>query len=356
MDARNKNFQPRTLDKSSVRLFGVITDRDRSTGSPRNRRPTQLPWVKIVFAIQLLLFAASPGFANDSDIKRAILNDPTEMVFIPNGRLFYRAMDPAALAKGKILDRETTVSSFWIDRTEVTVAQYLLCVEASACSPTPSESINLSGVYMLWPPTEELVSCETCDWYKAVPKIFRLCNAAAKRLRYPVTCVTAANAAAYCKWAGKRLPTEREWERAARGDDRRRRPWGNASLVAQLCWYRGRSKGPITCPVGNFPSGASPFGVLDMIGNVDEWTSSRNMDGLSILKGGGYFVDPTIEIDDGFVIEDDEGGLDTGFRCARDANPTTPTGSSTTPNRAPIPASGSTLRSSHCPPAKTCDE
>ncbi len=89
--------------------------------------------------------------------------------------------------------------------------------------------------------------------------------------RHPVTMVSWFNAAAYAEWAGKRLPNEAEWEKAARGDDGRRWPWGNTMDPDRLNTYYSVGS---TTAVGSYPSGASPYGVMDMAGNVSEWTEN----------------------------------------------------------------------------------
>jgi formylglycine-generating enzyme required for sulfatase activity len=112
------------------------------------------------------------------------------------------------------------------------------------------------------------------------------------RDRHPVVLVSRADAEAYALWlsategARWRLPTEDEWEKAARGSDGRRFPWGDAFDPSRL---NSHDAGPYdTVPVGGFPAGASPYGVLDAAGQVFEWTASRAGDGRSIVKGGSW--------------------------------------------------------------------
>ena len=129
--------------------------------------------------------------------------------------------------------RLITLDSFAIDRFAVSVAQFRRCVQASACSAPDAEKL--------------------CTY--AMPD----------HDGHPVNCVSWDQATAYCKWAGKRLPTEAEWEKAARGTDGLLFPWGN-EWDGDLSQDEG--------PVDGCPAGASPWGVFDMLGNVGEWTST----------------------------------------------------------------------------------
>ncbi|MBI2505273.1 MAG: SUMF1/EgtB/PvdO family nonheme iron enzyme [Candidatus Latescibacteria bacterium] len=136
-------------------------------------------------------------------------------------------------------EHQVELSAFWMDKNEVTAAQYRACVEGGTCSPA-GQSTN--------------------------------CNAPlADRDAHPINCVDWTQANAYCQWAGKRLPTEAEWEKAARSTDERRYPWGDAPPdVARLNFNNNAGA---TEAVGSHPSGASPYGLLDMSGNVLEWTA-----------------------------------------------------------------------------------
>jgi formylglycine-generating enzyme required for sulfatase activity len=129
------------------------------------------------------------------------------------------------------------LDAFYIDETEVTNAQYQKCVEAGGCDP----------------PVKTTFYDHHADY-----------------AQHPVVYVSWSDADAYCRWAGKRLPTEAEWEKACRGTDGRTYPWGEG-IDCDHAQYGGCGGG--TVPVGSKPKGASPYGALDMVGNVWEWVA-----------------------------------------------------------------------------------
>ncbi len=185
---------------------------------------------------------------------------PAAMIKIPAGTM--RMGSPARPDERPV--HPVSLPAFEMDRVEVTATEYQRCVDAGKCSaPGNAKTCNLGQ------PGRE---------------------------NHPINCVDWNQATNYCQWAGKRLPSEEEWEYAARGSDGRSYPWGKTKPTdKEVCWRRFASEQG-TCAVGSHPAGASAFGLLDMAGNVWEWTASgfsRNYgkprsDELRVNRGGGW--------------------------------------------------------------------
>ncbi|MGD0093090.1 MAG: SUMF1/EgtB/PvdO family nonheme iron enzyme [Planctomycetota bacterium] len=201
----------------------------------------------LLAALALLLWA---GTALLHSAEKAA---PDGMVLVPEGKFTMgssgKALDEDAAEKPI---HEVTLPAFYIDKCEVTNAQYAAFLnavkavkdEAGHEYVATNEHLRLEQVNGAWRPK-------------------------AGKADFPMVNVSWYGADAYAKWAGKRLATEAEWEKAARGTDGRKYPWGNE-------WddKKARHGSENQAAVGSFPQGASPYGCLDMSGNAWEWTSS----------------------------------------------------------------------------------
>jgi len=182
--------------------------------------------------------------------------DEAELVQIPSGE-FIMGSDKTDVDYWGVEgpSHEVYLDSYWIYRNEVTNAMFQKCIDAGSCTKPAKTDL----------PTNHF----------GKPQYDR----------NPVVQITWEQAQAYCKWAGGILPTEAQWEKAARGTDGRKYPWGNEvpsgkllNLCDKNCSLKEQDKkqddGYVnTAPVGSFPGGASIYGVLDMAGNVWEWTA-----------------------------------------------------------------------------------
>lgn len=177
------------------------------------------------------------------------------------------------------------IDAFWIDQVEVTNGMYGLCVQAGVCALPVKLNSDNHREYFGNPEFQD----------------------------YPVVYVTWLDAKTYCEWAGRRLPTEAEWERAARGDDLRTYPWGDEPPNVELA--NSNNVLGDTSRVGSYAAGAGPFGALDMAGNVWEWVGDyydmRYYEGSPesnpigpaerkdkynrVIRGGGY-QDPAVNL------------------------------------------------------------
>ncbi|MBN1265927.1 MAG: formylglycine-generating enzyme family protein [Anaerolineales bacterium] len=220
----------------------------------------------------------------------------------------------------EVPQHEVFLDAYWIDQTEVTNAMYARCVADGACT-VPQE-----------------VGSYSMDSYYDDPQYGD----------YPVINVIWSQAEAYCAWAGGRLPTEAEWEKAARGVDGERCPWADSVITGELanyceknCEFEWRVVDQDdgyaeTSPAGNYPAGTSPFGAMDMSGNVYEWVADwfdantyqeslvNNPTGpesgeFRVLRGGSWYNSPSYlrASSRGWSAPDLSGPV-TGFRCVRE--------------------------------------
>ena len=214
--------------------------------------------------------ALRPGSTQVSD------KDGMTLLYVPAGEFTMGSNDGEANEKPP---HQVYLDAFWIDQTEVTNAMYTKCVKAGACqAPSPTTSY-------------------TRDSYYGMTQFDN----------YPMLYVDWNDATAYCQWVGGDLPTEAQWEKAARGDDQRTYPWGNDAPTASRLNFNDNVGD--TTEVGKYPSGASFYGALDMAGNVWEWvrdwygsypsSPQRNPTGPSsgeyrVLRGGSWNNDASI--------------------------------------------------------------
>ena len=224
-------------------------------------------------------------------------NDGAVMVFVPTGefKMGSKSRDDEQPIQ------PISLNDFWIDQTEVTNKQFAACVSVGVCDPHDNISITRLGYFD---------SPEFAD--------------------YPVIKVSWYDARTYCEWAGRRLPTEAEWEKAARGIDQRTYPWGNNAPKKDLLNHNNFLGD--TTEVKKYPSGVSYYQVYDMAGNVWEWVASLYkpypydpLDGREdltsiftrVLRGGSWSSDDNrVRSASRKNVEPKLADFDIGFRCA----------------------------------------
>ena len=272
--------------------------------------------VPLFFVVMVLVLAGSgcgsktpPTDASSGDTWTRPA-DKMVMVYVPEGEF---EMGSAELGEETNPVHEVALDGFWIDRTEVTNAQYQRCVEAGECDP-PEGEVGLGD--------REHYGQSAYD-------------------DYPVSYTTWPQAEAYCTWTGGRLPTEAEWEYAARGPEGFKYPWGDSEPNEALLNYDGNVDD--FTEVGSYPEGASWCGALDMAGNTSEWVADWGAIGVRYpaerqvnptgppsqgsfvakVVRGGAFEDISVLVRSAFRFfsGSDRGFTEGfGFRCAKDAD------------------------------------
>jgi len=281
--------------------------------------------VLFLLAYCLSPLASSPGDAHADHLspkhdpwaqpweleRLALLDVPEGMVPVPGGP-FLMGSDPKvdrAAGPQELPQRPVSLDAFEIDQYEVTNVHYLRFVLATGAA---------------WPP-----------FWMQDPFLEKMAS-------HPVIGVTWEEANAYCQWVGKRLPTEAEWEKAARGEDGRVFPWGNepAGWMKSNIAHPGSKRGfkyPPLANVNRYDKGVSPYGVYQMAGNVSEWVADwfdpeyyqrslpDNPTGptageLKVFRGGSWNEDPEVARSAGRNAgTPDRKSYLTGFRCAKSA-------------------------------------
>jgi formylglycine-generating enzyme required for sulfatase activity len=254
----------------------------------------------------------TPGPTPMPGSTRIAEKDGMVMVYVPAGEFLMGSTNAdidAILANCKDCKRDSFadeqpqhkiyLDAFWIDRTEVTNTQYKQCVQAQKCKASSNANdASFNG---------DIQPVVGVDWN---------------------------NAKNYCEWAGRQLPTEAQWEKAARGTDGRFYPWGNTAPNSnRLNFNRQVGK---TTEVGMYLAGASPYGANDMAGNVAEWTADwydgryydssppKNTTGptsgqIRVLRGGSWACDTPqcVRTAERYPLEPEGRYGDVGFRCSR---------------------------------------
>src|SRR4030042_3273928 len=265
-----KNTQPASTQAPKGTNSSDITITLEATGTPalhptHTPKPTELPATPTVTSSVVPTLAETEPITGSTRITEV---DQMEQVYVPAGEFIMGSDDPEAKrtieggrAYPEVPVNTVYLDGYWIDKYEITNAQYALCVDEGICKPPFNPASDTRPKY--WDNPEFS--------------------------NYPVIWINWYMAKAYCEWTGRRLPTEAEWEKAARGTDERRNPWGKEPLSGERANFcdincnRTIANGKYndgytdTAPVGSYPDGASPYGALDMAGRG--WGLGAGWDG-----------------------------------------------------------------------------
>jgi formylglycine-generating enzyme required for sulfatase activity len=270
-----------------------------------------------------------------------------DMVLVKGAKFKMGAALNKGVLKAAYPPHAVEVGDVCMDRTEVTLAAYDKCVDGGGCSGASREA--------QWPRARRQ---SRSSWEKSKQRHSEQCNGGkVARRNHPVNCVTWKQAKAFCRWRKARLPTEAEWELAARGPSARTHPWGveppdaermNGCGIECQRWHERAGladeiEGVLydvddgyadTAPVGSFKSGATPDGLMDMSGNVSEWVAEAFQPYPSADAGAPPAADPARRVIRGAAFDNEILDVavpalrralpieartpNVGFRCAAD--------------------------------------
>ncbi len=299
-----------TADQAGTAVISPLPGR---TPSKKRGMPKWTWWAGGVIMIALMALGVLWGInafvhrEPEAGATRVREIDGMVEVYIPSGEFLMGVSrkDSQAL-EDEYPAHTVSLDGYWIDQNEVTNGQYSLCVEAGGCS-APQESDFTNYNHYFTNPRYDNYPVVSVNWYEAY---------------------------AYCEWAGGRLPTEAEWEKAARGTDERIYPWGDTTPSNELLNY-ANNLGRMT-RICSFPDGNSPYGICDLSGNVWEWVNDwydeayydssviSNPGGATsgekkCQRGGSYMAaEYLVRSSQRNAVDPYSGHFDDlGFRCAR---------------------------------------
>jgi formylglycine-generating enzyme required for sulfatase activity len=257
-------------------------------------QPRWKTWAKISFGLITMgaIFAVIWQLAfSDKNLR-----DGAELLYVPAGK-FIMGIDEGF--ENESPEHSVYVDDFWIYKSEVSNKQFRKCIDADICAGNPEDY-----------PRDNFPAVNI-NWYQAQ---------------------------AYCQWTGGRLPTEAEWEKAARGTDGQTYPWGESSTNCDLANYSACVGSSM--PLGSYPDGVSPYGALDMVGNVWEWVADwyeadyynqenntinpqgPEESGKKVLRGGSWGSSIwTTRATSRNWFHPDFSSIAIGFRCVHDNAP-----------------------------------
>ncbi len=214
-----------------------------TTGKRQKVSRLALGVAAVLWAVVLMIVLFK---STSTSVTKVRSKDRMAMVYVPEGKFTMGSNESDSKWDNERPEHEVHLNSYWIDKYEVSNAQYGMCVRDGSCTIPKNPSFSSTGQY----------------------------EGFARNNHFPVVYVNWEQAKTYCEWVGGSLPTEAQWEKAARGTDGRKYPWGNESPSCDKANYNpafSRACKGNTSEVGSYPAGVSPYGAMDMAGNVWEW-------------------------------------------------------------------------------------